>query len=435
MAKDKTAQAPTIQRRPGTDPFGDAGWRGINTESDPGSLAPNELQWAEDFRIRGKNLVSRSGVVQRVNLNSFSSKASVGAVVGLPGPDKGQADLRNRLWVSSLGCLNASATGYSVSAVDTANDPLIMQYIEALAASNRYSPIGRYGDRLFVGDTHLLREIQLITPPHGVSLSLLTGAAARPLIEVRAFDGYAIRCMAEIGGELAIGLENNTAAANSKIMFYNGTSFKDDLTGIRPPLAMGYWRDKLVVGFDATAGHIRVRDAGSAHPGTWATYALGGFQCSVNQNSIVECRDKTYIASGATQLYSFDGTTLAAANTIATADTLGDGVSALCLYQGLLHYGWNITGGTLGSRIGRHDPDATANEWVDTYLNITAQQSSFKRLGSLATYRRKIYAGGAGGTAVWLVATKADDVQGTMTVVSTVSSSVGFRTRQLLVFP
>jgi hypothetical protein len=73
VGKFSTNEGQEFERRPGTDPFGGAGFRGTNTEDDPGSLEPNELQHAVDFRIRGKNLYTRPGHIERIDLGTSRS--------------------------------------------------------------------------------------------------------------------------------------------------------------------------------------------------------------------------------------------------------------------------------------------------------------------------------------------------------------------------
>jgi len=207
---------------------------------------------------------------------------------------------------------------------------------------------------------------------------------------------------------------------------------QDDITAIRPAQAFGYFQDKLVAGFDSTAANIRYRVAGDA-PGSWTTVALAGFLCASQGNAMQEVGPYLWIASGAAKIFKFDGANLTLAQTIAGCDAGVTGCTALCLYQGLLHYGWNAST-TFNSRIGRHDPDSTAaNEWVDTYLDVTAQQVGFKRLSSMLSYRQQIY---IGGSQVGVLATAPDDVKGTIVVINAPgSTAAGFERKQMVRFP
>lgn len=423
--KPPTNQSLDFQRRPGADPFGDAGWRGVNTEDDPGSLAPNELQLAENVRIRGKVITTRPGMEMLVDLGLLTPRgpSPVPWLSEAPGNS-----LHTRLWCSVQGCISPSDQGFQLYRIDPVEDPIFQRYINQLAATNRFSPIGRYGDRLILGDGPLIKEVQVISGPRGVNTSTIIGTSI-PLIEIKKYDGYAARCIRDFNGALYIGLENLASAANSKVVRWDGSQWTDDITGIRPPLAMGYWRDKLVVGFDATAAHIRVRNPATTP--VWTTVALAGFRCTSNQNSIEEYKGDTYIASGDDLIFRFDGTALTLVRTIPGCDTTGAGVTALSLHEGLLHYGWNAAA-TLNSRIGRLDTDSTATEYVDTYLDVTAQQVIFTHLSAMKSYRRQIYLGGQ--TAL-VLATAPNDVKGTLLVIQSDSVGAGVGCRQMVIFP
>jgi len=213
---------------------------------------------------------------------------------------------------------------------------------------------------------------------------------------------------------------------------WDGLSVQDDITGIRPPLAFGLFQAKLVAGFDATAANIRVRDAGAV-PGTWNTFSLAGFLTATQQNCMVEERQYLYIASGNNLIHRFDGAAITLQRTIAGCAVDGKGCTALALHNGLLYYGWNTPSAAYASRIGRHDPDSSANEWVDTYKDVTTDQANFKELSSMASYRRQIV---VGGRQVWIVATAINDVKGTIEVVnSTGAPGAGFSVVHLLRFP
>lgn len=429
--KPPTNEAPDFQRRPGAAPFGSAGWRLVNTEDDPGSLDPNELQWGENIRLKGKGIATRPGLDLKIDLALFTGRSSGSGAATWACEAPGNA-LHNRLWCSTLGCLDASNTGYQLYHIDPVQSPVFQQYVDYRTSTDRFSPIGRYGDKFLVGDGALVKELRIISNPTGISANTVLGGASgtRPFYEITSFEGYTVTFIKDFNGAVFVGLSNDAApTTSSKIVRWDGAQWTDDLTGIRVPLAAGYWRDKLVVGFDSTAAHIRVRDSGTTP--TWTTVALAGMVCTVNQNAIVEYRDKTYIASGTDLIHAFDGTALSLVRTVATCDTTGDGVTALCLHQGLLHYGWNVAA-TFASRIGRLDVESTTTEYVDTYLNITAQQATFTGLTSMASYRSQIVVGGRSAT---FLATAPNDVPGTLRVLNTGTASAGFRARQLMVFP
>lgn len=427
MAKQPTTpQATEFQYRPGVPPLNDQGWRGMNTESDPGSLAPNELQFGVDVRLLGHGITSRGGYTLKADLNAIVGSQAVRWLKEAPVDNP-----RVRLWFVTRGCFGAAiGTGSRVQHYDEYENPKLQVYANTFAESDRDVPLGVYGDKLYAGEGPRVEEMIQVTAPSGFPV----GALSPLRIPVGYFDGYTVRCLQEFDSKLFIGLENNTTPASSKIVAWDGLSLTDDKTGIRPPLAFGIWRNKLVAGFDATAGNIQVRDAGSV-PGTWAAVALAGFQCGTYGNTMAEFRQYLFIASGIDKLFRFDGTTLSLVRTIAGCATDGKGLTAVTLHRGLLYYGWNTPSAAYASRIGRHDPDSTGGglDWVDTYKDVTTEQANFKFLASMASYRQQIF---VGGQQVWLLATAIEDIKGTLEVVSnTGAPGPGFEIRQLLRYP
>jgi hypothetical protein len=428
-----------FQFRPGSQIFGDGAWLGVNTQDDPGSLKPNELQRGENIRLAGKNIKGRTGNTPLTTLPNLGSVGPVkaGQVMWLKEAPADNPHIR--LWFSTLGCLGAGiGTGGTIFSIDQSQSPQVQIYARFFASTDRTVYLASYSDAIFAGDKTALRGLVLLSAPTGVDMN--TFAPSPPSTPYAVFTGYTISCMKEFDGKLFVGLSNDATPAASKIIVWNGLSWQDDLTGIRPPLCMGTWQSKLVVGFDATAGHIRTRVPGAA-PGTWTTVALGGFKCAPFGNAIMEVGPKTYIASGDRQLYQYDGTTLSLATTVASADNVGGrGVCALCKHQNLLYYGWNEVS-PWKSWIGRHDPDNTfsaATEWVDAYKDISNDAAlvafdggTFRRLTAMESYRQNIF---VGGSRYWIAATADNDVKGNMRVVYPGSSSAGFEVQQLLRF-
>lgn len=422
-------QGQEFQLRPGSDPLGGAGWRGVNTESDPGSLNPNELQWGENLRHRGKGWITRPGMSQVLDLGLGLSNGDNSVLWMHEAPADNP---RARLWLSARGCFGAAiGTGSLLANLDPTQVPVVQNYGQFYTASDFQIPMGRYGDKLLMGDRSELREVIVSTAPAGVKADRLLLSPSQ--VPLASFPGFVIRCLQEFDNKLFIGLENTAVIAASKISAWNGVSAIDDLTGVRPPLALGLWRDKLVAGFDVTAGNIQVRPAGAV-PTAWVAFAVGGFLCSSHGNAMAEEKQYLYIASGTDLIHRFDGAALTLQRTIAGCAVDGFGCTALTLHNGLLYYGWNTPGAAYLSRIGRHDPESTTvTEWLDSYKDVTADQANFISLTSLLSYRRQIF---AGGRQMWVVGTAVNDVKGTIEVYNnTGAPGAGFQVEQLYRFP
>lgn len=424
MAKiPTTPQGHEFHMRPGVDPFGPNAWRGVNTETDPGSLDPNELQWGENFRRQGKGLRSRSGLTQVVDLGTDAG--SVMYFGALPSNNP-----RTRVWMSTLGAYGGSTvTGSGLAHYDPSEPIAFQHHSHYYRAADLQMPIAKFGTRLYIGDGDTLRELVDIRGSYGIEA--IEAVPTPPVTPIVRIPGFTIRCMLEFNGFLFLGLEDDATPATSKIMAWDGLTLKTDISGIDVPVAFGIWRDKLVVGFEVGTGHIRSRAMG-AIPGTWTTHALVGVETAISGNAMAECGANLFIAGGNTKLFKFDGTNVTLVRTIAGAAADGSGITSLTLHRGLLYYGWNVPI-TYNSRLGRFDPDSTATDWVDTYLDVTAAVPDFTRLSSLLSYRGQVY---MGGRQVSVVASAMNDVMGTPEIVNdTGTPSTDFRIMQMLRFP
>lgn len=414
-----------FQRRPGAAPFGSSGWRGVNTEDDPSSLDPNELQRGDDMRFRGKHLYTRPGSSKVLTLPTAAPVQWQ--------KEAGSDNPTVKLWATVFGCFGIGpGTGNQIFHYDESDIPSVQAYATYPAGASRQAPIAQYGSRLFIGDRSALREVAQLSSPPGVAFG--NYSPSPPSVSVAIFPGYKIRALLEFDAKLFVSLENETTIGNSKIVVWDGVSYQDDLTGIRPALNFGIWRDKIVAGFDSTAANVRYRAAGGAGT-TWTTAGLAGFRCATMGNAMCEDRQYLYIAGGNDTIYRFDGTTLTAIRVIAGCDAgTGNGVTALILHNGLMYYAWNTPTPNFLSRLGRHDPDSTAaNEWTDSYLDITAQQAGFTIATSLASFRRQLY---IGGNRTWILATAINNVQGTLEIINSQSAGgAGFGVLQLIRFP
>lgn len=452
MAKvPTTQQGIEVQFRPGVDPFGQNGWRGVNTDADPGSLEPNELQWGENIRLAGKGIINRSGLTNVLDLSSFlPGGGTIASGGGVGGVKEAPCDNpRVRLWFAALGCYGAGVgTGGTTLHLDPTERPPVQTYNNYRRIADSQPALGAYGDWLYVGDKASLRRVNQITSYPNVAVSLITPLNAPSDAILKNFNTpsivYTISCLQEFDGKLFIGLTDEATPTSSKIVVWDGSGFTDDITGINPPLAFGLWMDKLVCGFDAAAGHIRYRDIGSS-PGTWHTVSSGGFGMAgvggVSSNSMQAKGSILYIAGGGQDIWKlyYVGAvaTLSVARNVASAKAT-DGVTCLTLHNNLLYYGWNRdVGGEWYAMIGRHDSESTgANEWRDSYKELTLNDPStypFKRITALKSHRRQLY---CGGQVYGIVATKIADVQGDpIEVVTAAGVGSGFNVMGFLRFP
>jgi hypothetical protein len=365
----------------------------MQTDGDSVSNPVNSFQLLRNFRFLGGIPVSRPG-----HTFAFNIGQEVYLLTSFP-----VLNPRTRLWLSVLGCFGSTiGTGARILHYDPDEDPKFQVYANYFAQSSRQSPMAVFGDDLYFGDKSLLRKPTLITAPRGTPLaSLLDTPPDSPIYD---FTGFTITWLKEFNGKLFIGLVADTAPnTTSKIAYWDGLSIKDDITGIGVSYAAESFRGiRLVVGFDATAGHVRHRDLS----GTWATLALAGYSTSVSGNAMKEHRDGVSIAGGKTNLYRYTEPagvpTLAVHRNIVAAAADGNGITCVTRHLGHLWYGWNEPAATYLSRLGRWDADNAggATEFIDTYYDITNSVANFKGLFGLESYRQFMYLSGA---AQWLL--------------------------------
>jgi hypothetical protein len=274
-----------------------------------------------------------------------------------------------KLYTLFTGCPGISAVlGFSAGWYDSDQSPAWQRGVYYNGASGNMVA-GVYDGQLYLGVDDKLRVLKLINAPYGNSESLAI-AGIEQGEHLGVFTGFTIRALQEFDGMLFIGLDAGAGA--SKIVTWDGLTFRNDVTGIDPPTAFCKWRNKLVGGH-STSG-IRIRNEG-ASPGTWSTVA--GAVVSVHMTSY---KDSVYITNGSTAIWKYDGSSLASDRTIAGAairglTTFNDG-SAQYLF-----YGYQSSGNA--AIIGRYD----GSSYVDVHYNITATYSAARLPRTLRAYR------------------------------------------------
>lgn len=392
ILKEQFTEFQLVQGAPGWS----QGWRGISLDADPASLQPNQLRRALNVVFDQGNLKGRQG---------STLAASLSGVPYYMG--NFQMNPHNRLWLAERGCFGVGAgTGASVLVYDPEISSSLLTVSRYTGSIDNTPFFGSLGDKLFLGYNSLLREIPIVEVKIGDNPYALGASQAN--LPLRDFSGYTIVGMLEYPeiSTLFIGLMDNATPTNGLIVSYNGLSFVTEYTGLRP-YSFGRWRNQIIAGF---AGGIRWRDNTSA---TWTAVASGGFTCWPSQNAIAEYRDKTYIAGGAGNLYSYDGSAIATARTIATAHAT-EGIVGVAVHDGLLYYLWNVTI-TAGMKLGKFDLDSTALPYIDTYKDLVAQNAHFTHGSGLLSWASVLY---ATRTQESLAASPANDVKGTWVFIN-----------------
>ena len=337
---------------------------GMYLSGAPGAIPPHRFRHLENVRFQGDDIVCRGGLSP---VNTFDLHSSTACIKSI---DDFQVGPR-KIYCVFDGCPGIdSSLGFSLNWFDHELQTRFSRGIFYNTATNNVT-VGIFSGRIYVGVDSDLKVLQLIIPPYGQESLAFAGVEQASKIET--FTGFTIRCLAEFDGKLFIGLDNGAGA--SKISVYDGVSVQNDITGIDPPSVFKAFRDTLVVGF--TTSGIRHRAIGAA-PGTWT--AVAGALVSRQMESY---RDILYITGGSTDVWSFDGTTLAVTKTIAGAQFFG-----LVAFDGFLFAGYQS--GANVATLARRD---SSGAWVDAHKNFTAQVADARLPRALVSYRGSLVAG------------------------------------------
>jgi hypothetical protein len=352
-------------------------WGGMYTEGAPSSNPRGRPRLILNGRFYGGDIIERPG------LSLFYDFAAASTEVDTLGDFQPAKSLK--LWILGDGCPGVSSSvGFYLANLDQEQSPEFQRavyYSSAVTALH----IATYDNYLYVGTDADLRRLQIIRQPFGTEAISVSGTSQDT--PIKTFTGFTIRCLQAFDGKLFIGLDNGAGA--SKIVTWDGLSFRDDITGINAPVCFGLYHapkagDTLVVGFAAASNHIRYRVTGDS-PGTWTTKAPGaGTIASV---SMATFKDKLYIADGTTGIWAFD----ADANTLTSVRNPGSAtaVRALTTFNNLLYFGYETA--TSGI-IGKYD----GTTWTDVEKNLFTQ-ASCTSIRTLADYRGRLWVGGIKG--------------------------------------
>lgn len=349
-------------------------WQGMRTEGSPARGPVNRPRLIINGRIQGGEIVERAGLTKFNGSVFHDAAACVRHIDDFPvGPKK--------LWIRGDGCPDIDAsTGFHLANMDQEQNPEYQRSVYYNGATSN-AVMARFDGRIYIGVDSDLRRLTLVQPDSGTEM-LTSGGSSQDTI-VANFSGFTIRCLQAFDGKLFIGLDNGAGA--SKIATYDGVSVRDDLTSINVPTCFGLYRvqgggDSIVVGFGAATNAIRYRPTGDS-PGTWTSVAPGAG--TLGALEMASYKDVLYIADGSGEVWSYDGSTLAVAQTVGSATA----VRSVTVFNGLLYYGYETASAAI---IGTFN----GSVWTDVHKNLTTQFTGTSSIRSLKAYRNSLYAAG-----------------------------------------
>lgn len=346
-------------------------WGGMVTEGDPSVNHPFRPRYLENVDIVGGEIRERPGLTKLFGSALHSSSACVRNIVGMSIPKP------HKLWIVGAGCPGLSASvGFSINAIDTEQSPEF-QRVTYYSGTSNVITLARFNEHMYVGSDAVLRKLQMIRQPWGIESLAVSGSSQDTPLNT--FTGFVIRCLIEFDGKLFIGLDNGAGA--SKVVTYDGISYRDDITGIDPPTCFALYRvqnggDALVMG-TSNGNTLRIRATGDS-PATWTS--LG----TVAATEMLAYRDVLYIATETADIYSWNGTSLAVARTPASATT----TRCLALFNGSLYFGYETATAAIVGKLN------SSGSWTDVEKNLTTEFTGTTQIRALAAYRGHLIGSG-----------------------------------------
>ena len=349
-------------------------WGGMQTEGDPSANDPWRPRLLENVSFVGGEMRERAGLTK-----FLASQLHVGACVRYLGDF--QISTPRKLWIVTDGCPGiSSGAGSSITCIDTEQDPEFQRVLYGAALSNPIVLAG-FGADLHFGADDTLRKLQLLPVPWEAPESLSISGYSQDL-PLKTWTGFVITAMLEFDGKLFIGLDNGIGA--SKIVTWDGVSWREDLLTIDPVTCFGLYRvttggDAIVAGFAGATNHIRYRPTGDS-PGSWTIVAPGAG--TLDARNMISYKDVLYLSDLNGDIWDFDGTTLASAHSPASSTAC----KAVTTFNGNLLFGYTTAA---AARLGSYD----GSSWTDVEKDFTVQAAEATDIRTLAGYRGLLMAG------------------------------------------
>lgn len=350
-------------------------WRGMRTNGSPATNPPGQLRLLINGRMIEGDVLSRGGW-SPFNSSPFQDAGACFRLVS-----DYQLSEPKRMWIVGDGCAGiSSSVGFYLAHFDEEQDP-DFQRARYFNTQTNQVVVAAYNGSIYIAADSSLYKLQMIVAQYGTENFAVSGTGQESPIAT--FSGFQIKCMLEFDGKLFLGLDAGAGA--SKVVCYDGTSiFDNDLSAVGTPYTFASYRiqgggDGLVLITNDGANNLKIRTTGDS-PGTWANL---GTVTAAARSQAVSYKDVLYIASGATTVQSWDGSSVATARTVTNAQILG-----LCVFNNLLYFGYKITT-TSHSVVGKFD----GSTWTDTEKDLTTQFADSNGLRVLCAYRDRLVAG------------------------------------------
>lgn len=350
-------------------------WKGMATKTDPGAQPPDRPRLVLNGRYVGGHIVARPDI-SAAPVAAVPQRSGIGGLFGSWHPaflTQQHSYAGIRLWFGARppsSGMTGEFVGGTIGFIDTDWDK------EYKDVANYYHPssftpiVEKFANFIYVGDYEALRRLYRVDPP--VAQAVEEYEEKTPADEIVAsYPGFMTTALFRHDNKLFFALADPTGTANGFIYSWDGYGLTQEYNLTVPGtsgVAMYSFRNTLVVTVRGL-GSILVRSV----TGAWSTATVGGFDSSGYMNSMAEVGSKLYIANGGDKIYTWDGTTLALAQTI-LGGTSPTRCNCLARFNGRLYYLWaeDLGGNSYWPWLGVFDPDTinSSYKWKDDYKSF-----------------------------------------------------------------
>jgi hypothetical protein len=370
-------------------------WGGMWPDGDSSAVPDNRPRLLVNTRLRNGEIRRRGG---QVKMESTAIGGTNGRVIGLRNFDVARP---YSLYFVQDGCPSVSSTtGFSIGAFDYEQYPYAQPLTYGSAIGTNVV-IGSFSDKLYaIKDTSFI-DMQL----YRAEFQTNTLSSAGTSMDIERFvlpSGFtSASFMQSFDGELYVGCING---ASSAIYKFDGVTFESaGLTGIAAPTGAGVYRESLIVGYGGSPNYISIMSMS----GSWTTAAPGaGTVIMRGPHTGTSYRDIFYFAGNTSDVWSYNGTTLAAIGTATTGLNASALVKDMCVANdGKMYVLWEYAN---HSACGIASFDGTT--WTPIAKNLKTQISTLNGAYNIRSFKGALFVAASTSTAggLWLASPVAD---------------------------
>lgn len=319
-----------IERRNGLEGFA---WEGIATKVDPAGSPSNRPRDLVNTRVQGGVIISRPGFqgegghiplipIYDVETPDATERPAYEVIDVVRADPHWLADHNwsagVKLWAASRTSGNVASLGFIDIDADEA-----FQTVASISLPSSVDAlwIEKFNNEFYFGEYGALRKLYLVPSREGDNSPPVDSTLLSDEIIISYPDSITA-FITEHDGKLIFGA---TGGAAGQFYSWDGLVVTPELTLASPgptvcPVAS--YKDTVVVAVrDDVApgqGSLYVRDA----TGAWTSFTLVGFNPTLYPNSIAEYGNLLYIVDGANNIFTWDGTAITLAHTVALSTSL-----------------------------------------------------------------------------------------------------------------